>query len=91
MNVLVAMLSETFSKVQNEAFMNYAHEFAKNLIRFRSASFIPQPLNLFSLPCKAVQSVTAVVKGARRLFIVLFARKVSARRTWRSTDRETRW
>jgi len=74
-NVLVAMLSDTFSKVQNEAFMNYAHEFAKILIRFRSASFIPQPLNLFSLPCKVVQSITFVVQGARSLFIVLFARK----------------
>jgi len=59
-NALIAMMAETFSRVQHESFENYAYGFANILLVWTQEEQAPVPLNLMSLPYNATRVLSHV-------------------------------
>ena len=68
LNVLIAMLSQTFTEVAMFAHRNYAFGFAKVLVAQRSRpGMIAIPLNLFTIPYRTIKATLYVLRQLRQL------------------------
>jgi len=63
-NTLIAMMAETFSRVQQASFENYAYEFAHILLEWTQEEQAPVPLNLMALPYNATRALSHIFKVA---------------------------
>jgi hypothetical protein len=64
LNTLIAMMAETFARVMQDSFMNYAYAFAHVLVKQRcETGSSVAPLNILSLPYLICTGTYTVVNG----------------------------
>mmetsp|Transcript_47423 Transcript_47423/g.106934 ORF Transcript_47423/g.106934 Transcript_47423/m.106934 type:complete len:888 (-) Transcript_47423:215-2878(-) len=64
-NTLIAMMAETYTKVSDHAFENYAFSFSRVLVSQRCNHSVVTPLNLLSLPYQVTSFLFKMIAGCR--------------------------
>ena len=63
LNMLIAMMAETFTNVTQNSYDNYALAFSKTLVYMRVRAHVAVPLNLLSVPYYCARAVYVLVRA----------------------------
>jgi len=81
LNMLIAMMAETFTTVFAHSFKQYAVSFGAVLVAQRINTTVVPPLNLLSLPYHLISNVVALGSSIYQSRTANFAKSISARRS----------